>query len=303
MENIYTFIGEDENYNLIKIDEKAKELQLSNLIKFDLSENGVFSLLEELNTSSFFEPNKVIVAYNVKEDLDDDRLIKYLLNPNPSNYLFISIKNDKYKIYESLKKNSLIIENNVLKPEEFLKYVLKEAKRLGYNIDNDAASELAKRSLDDYTLLNNNLDKIFSYKYDSKNINLNDINQLITKDLDDNIFDLVEEVIKNNKNKAYDIYKELLKKNTDESLILGSLIYKFKEMAMTKVLLNDKCDKAQIAEILNVKEGRAYYMIKNVSNVRSEDLIDKLNRLLDIDTKSKTGLVNLSQELEMFILL
>jgi hypothetical protein len=41
MENIYTFIGEDENYNLIKIDEKAKELQLSNLIKFDLSENGV----------------------------------------------------------------------------------------------------------------------------------------------------------------------------------------------------------------------------------------------------------------------
>jgi DNA polymerase-3 subunit delta len=303
MENIYTFIGEDENYNLIKIDEKAKELQLSNLIKFDLSENGVFSLLEELNTSSFFEPNKVIVAYNVKEDLDDDRLIKYLLNPNPSNYLFISIKNDKYKIYESLKKNSLIIENNVLKPEEFLKYVLKEAKRLGYNIDNDAASELAKRSLEDYTLLNNNLDKIFSYKYDSKNINLNDINQLITKDLDDNIFDLVEEVIKNNKNKAYDIYKELLKKNTDESLILGSLIYKFKEMAMTKVLLNDKCDKAQIAEILNVKEGRAYYMIKNVSNVRSEDLIDKLNRLLDIDTKSKTGLVNLSQELEMFILL
>jgi DNA polymerase-3 subunit delta len=243
------------------------------------------------------------VAYNVKEDLDDDRLIKYLLNPNPSNYLFISIKNDKYKIYESLKKNSLIIENNVLKPEEFLKYVLKEAKRLGYNIDNDAASELAKRSLEDYTLLNNNLDKIFSYKYDSKNINLNDINQLITKDLDDNIFDLVEEVIKNNKNKAYDIYKELLKKNTDESLILGSLIYKFKEMAMTKVLLNDKCDKAQIAEILNVKEGRAYYMIKNVSNVRSEDLIDKLNRLLDIDTKSKTGLVNLSQELEMFILL
>jgi DNA polymerase-3 subunit delta len=303
MENIYTFIGEDENYNLIKIDEKAKELQLSNLIKFDLSENGVFSLLEELNTSSFFEPNKVIVAYNVKEDLDDDRLIKYLLNPNPSNYLFISIKNDKYKIYESLKKNSLIIENNVLKPEEFLKYVLKEAKRLGYNIDNDAASELAKRSLENYTLLNNNLDKIFSYKYDSKNINLNDINQLITKDLDDNIFDLVEEVIKNNKNKAYDIYKELLKKNTDESLILGSLIYKFKEMAMTKVLLNDKCDKAQIAEILNVKEGRAYYMIKNVSNVRSEDLIDKLNRLLDIDTKSKTGLVNLSQELEMFILL
>lgn len=303
MENIYTFIGEDENYNLIKIDEKVKELQLSNLIKFDLSENGVFSLLEELNTSSFFEPNKVIVAYNVKEDLDDDRLIKYLLNPNPSNYLFISIKNDKYKIYESLKKNSLIIENNVLKPEEFLKYVLKEAKRLGYNIDNDAASELAKRSLEDYTLLNNNLDKIFSYKYDSKNINLNDINQLITKDLDDNIFDLVEEVIKNNKNKAYDIYKELLKKNTDESLILGSLIYKFKEMAMTKVLLNDKCDKAQIAEILNVKEGRAYYMIKNVSNVRSEDLIDKLNRLLDIDTKSKTGLVNLSQELEMFILL
>lgn len=305
MEQIYTFIGQDETYNLLKIEDKINELGLSNLtkIKFDLDNRSIFDLLEELNTSSFFSESKVVVVYNIKEDLADDRLIKYILNPNPLNYLFLSIKSDKYNLYESLKKNSLIIDNKTLDPKEFEDYVLNVSKSLGYNIEKDALSEIVKRSKDDYNLLNNNLDKILSYKFDSKNININDVNQLITLDLDDNIFNLVDEVIKNNKNKAYDIYKKLVKNNTDYSLILGSLIFKFREMAITKRLILDKCDKELISSILNVKEGRAYYMIKNVSNVKYEDLVEKLNKLLSIDYKTKVGLAQIDKEIESFILI
>ncbi len=305
MEQIYTFIGQDETYNLLKIEDKINELGLSNLtkIKFDLDNRSIFDLLEELNTSSFFSESKVVVVYNIKEDLADDRLIKYILNPNPLNYLFLSIKSDKYNLYESLKKNSLIIDNKTLDPKEFEDYVLNVSKSLGYNIEKDALSEIVKRSKDDYNLLNNNLDKILSYKFDSKNININDVNQLITLDLDDNIFNLVDEVIKNNKNKAYDIYKNLVKNNTDYSLILGSLIFKFREMAITKRLILDKCDKELISSILNVKEGRAYYMIKNVSNVKYEDLVEKLNKLLSIDYKTKVGLAQIDKEIESFILI
>ncbi len=305
MEQIYTFIGQDETYNLLKIEDKINELGLSNLtkIKFDLDNRSIFDLLEELNTSSFFSESKVVVVYNIKEDLADDRLIKYILNPNPLNYLFLSIKSNKYNLYESLKKNSLIIDNKTLDPKEFEDYVLNVSKSLGYNIEKDALSEIVKRSKDDYNLLNNNLDKILSYKFDSKNININDVNQLITLDLDDNIFNLVDEVIKNNKNKAYDIYKKLVKNNTDYSLILGSLIFKFREMAITKRLILDKCDKELISSILNVKEGRAYYMIKNVSNVKYEDLVEKLNKLLSIDYKTKVGLAQIDKEIESFILI
>jgi len=305
MEQIYTFIGQDETYNLLKIEDKINELGLSNLtkIKFDLDNRSIFDLLEELNTSSFFSESKVVVVYNIKEDLADDRLIKYILNPNPLNYLFLSIKSNKYNLYESLKKNSLIIDNKTLDPKEFEDYVLNVSKSLGYNIEKDALSEIVKRSKDDYNLLNNNLDKILSYKFESKNININDVNQLITLDLDDNIFNLVDEVIKNNKNKAYDIYKNLVKNNTDYSLILGSLIFKFREMAITKRLILDKCDKELISSILNVKEGRAYYMIKNVSNVKYEDLVEKLNKLLSIDYKTKVGLAQIDKEIESFILI
>ena len=305
MEQIYTFIGQDETYNLLKIEDKINELGLSNLtkIKFDLDNRSIFDLLEELNTSSFFSESKVVVVYNIKEDLADDRLIKYILNPNPLNYLFLSIKSDKYNLYESLKKNSLIIDNKTLDPKEFEDYVLNVSKSLGYNIEKDALSEIVKRSKDDYNLLNNNLDKILNYKLDYKNININDVNQLITLDLDDNIFNLVDEVIKNNKNKAYDIYKKLVKNNTDYSLILGSLIFKFREMAITKRLILDKCDKELISSILNVKEGRAYYMIKNVSNVKYEDLVEKLNKLLSIDYKTKVGLAQIDKEIESFILI
>ena len=141
------------------------------------------------------------------------------------------------------------------------------------------------------------------YKYDSKNINLNDVYSLITKDLDTNTFDLVDALISKDKRRTYEIYEDLKITNTDATVILGSLIYKFREMALTKKLVLDGVSKAELAEILNVKEGRAYYMIKTVANYSMDTLLEKLNELLDMDYKSKIGQTDLEKSLLTFLIL
>lgn len=305
MDLIYTFIGSDESYNLVNINKyiETKNIEDYEIIKFDLSNSNISKLLEELNMYSFFHTNKVVILYGLEANTIDDRLINYIHSPNPNTYLFISIKDNKYALYEELKRNSIIVESNVLKSEEFESYTNKLLKKNGYSIDNESLSELVNRCNNDYNLLNINLDKLMTYKYDTKVITLSDINTLITKSLDDTTFDLVKEVIRNNKLNAYNIYLSLKEKNIESSLILSSLIYKFREMYITKKMSMSNATQDEIAEVLNLKNPKqAYYLVKDIKNMDFDKIKDNLNYLLDLDYKSKVGIVKLDETLELFLL-
>lgn len=316
MENIYSFVGKDENYNLEEINSLIEKLNITDaaIIKMDLEEIPFEKFLEELSTASFFVQNKIIIARHPSflykaSNLDSysiKRFLNYLNRPDESTFLFLSIPS-----IEDIDVNfkSAIINNTIIKNSEmvdvssFFEYTKNIFTKNGYNIFDADIKELVSRSLDDYYLLNNNISKLMIYKYDSKNINLNDINALITRPLDDNVFSLVEAVISHNKVRSYEIYQDLINNNVDDSLILGSLIFKFREMAITKRLVLDKQSKASIAEILNIKEGRAYYMMKDVANFDIDEIEKKLNTLIDMDYKAKIGKIDLSNSLLAFLLI
>ncbi len=305
MGNVYTFIGEDSSFNLINIKKKINELDIkdSEIINIDLSEKSISDLLEVINTPSLFVLNKIVILYGLDENFSDNNLIKYIKSPSEEVYLFISILNKKYKMYEDLKKYTTIIESNVLKEEEFYDFVCKRLDEISYTYTKETIEELVKRSNADYLLLNNNLDKLICYKLDTKNIGIKDVEALTIKNTDDNAFDLIKELIKKNKSKAYDIYLALKKNNVEDNIILSSLIYKYREMLITKKLALVKTSYEDMAKILNIQNpNRMYYLVKDIKNIDIKELDGKLNELLDIDYKSKIGLCNIKESLELFIL-
>lgn len=305
MGNVYTFVGEDSSYNLINIKNKIKELDIkdSEIINIDLSEKSISDLIEVINTPSLFVLNKIVILYGLDENFSDNNLIKYIKSPSEEVYLFISILNKKYKIYEDLAKYTTLIESNVLKEEEFYDFVCKRLDEISYTYTKEAIEELVKRSNADYLLLNNNLDKLISYKLDTKSIALKDVETLTLKNTDDNAFDLIKELIKKNKSKAYDIYLSLKKNNVEDNIILSSLIYKYREMLITKKLSLAKTSYEDMARVLNIQNpNRMYYLVKDIKNIELKEIEGKLNELLDIDYKSKIGLSNIKESLELFIL-
>lgn len=206
-------------------------------------------------------------------------------------------------MYETLKEYTTLVESNVLKEEEFSEFVKKRLDEISYTYTVDAIEEVVKRSNSDYFLLNNNLDKLICYRADSKNISIKDVETLTLKNTDDNVFDLIKELIKKNKSKTYDIYLSLKKNNVEDNIILSSLIYKFREMLITKKLSNNKTSYEDMAKILNIANpNRMYYLVKDIKNIDLKEIESKLNELLDIDYKSKIGLLNIKESLELFIL-
>ncbi|MCR5787043.1 MAG: DNA polymerase III subunit delta [Acholeplasmatales bacterium] len=316
MENIYTFVGKDENFNIEQIEAKIRELNIfdASIIKFDGDEEKIEALLEELNTVSFFVQNKIVILYHSSflyksEGLDQfsvKRFLSYLNKPSETSFLFISLTSldDVDQAFkDSLTNNSIITKTEMIDASQFFEYTKNSFKKAGYDIFDADIKEIIARSGEDYYMLNNNISKLMIYKFDSKNITSADINALIIRPLDDNVFNLVEAVISHNKIKSYEIYQDLLASNVDNSLILGSLIFKFREMAITKRLVNDKMSKKEIAEVLNIKEGRAYYMMKDVANFDLDEIEKKLNMLIDYDYQAKMGKIDLGNSLVSFLLI
>ena len=155
----------DNTINKIIKDLKSKDYEL---IKYDLNETLLDSVIEELDTYNFLTNNKVIVLYNsffieeAKENKNLLRIIKYLNNPNPNN-VFVMIANDKRKCKEmdELLSKVTLIETKI-SPYDLVKNNLEDFK-----MDSNAIKKLVQLSLDDNEKIINELNKLKMYRYDS----------------------------------------------------------------------------------------------------------------------------------------
>jgi DNA polymerase-3 subunit delta len=282
------------------------------VILYDLEEDSLISLLEEIQIMPFLNPYKVIILTNPDflygHKYDEkvlNQFLKYLSNPVDYSKLIIILENfDKViePFKSKLKVNAKIEIIKKLSKEEFKPYAENLIREKGYSISNEALDELILRTSYNQTLLNNEIEKILIYKDNDYDITYDDINLLITRPLEDNVFNLINAIIDNKRNEAYMLYKDLMVLNQDETKIISLLVGKYNELYCTKNLADAGYSQQDIATIMNVSPGRAYYMIKNSNKASKEFFKNAINRLIDYDYKIKSGRIDKTFALEEFIL-
>ena len=106
MDNNYLLESTDSLCIKEKIQELAKKQKLQNneISYYDLEEQELSEVLEDLDTYGLFSNKKIIVVYNVDNINIDTKeykhLINYLKNPSPDNLLIlVSKKLNNTKIY------------------------------------------------------------------------------------------------------------------------------------------------------------------------------------------------------------
>ena len=140
------------------------------------------------------------------------------------------------------------------------------------------------------------------YKAEEKVIKTADIKKMIIPPLDDNIYELIDYVISDNKPRVFACLKDIKIHNLDSSGILGMLINKFQEMHNVSVLLKSKLTSDDIANIFNVKPGRAYYMVKNAKSTPLEVIDANLKRLNNLEYDIRSGKIDPNLGLELYLL-
>jgi DNA polymerase-3 subunit delta len=221
-------------------------------------------------------------------------------NSNALIFLFLDKVDYNNERFVKLRRYSSFIQVFV-KNIPLDEYAKKSLEEDGYEISAQSLSLLASYS-NNLESLESSINILKAYKLEEKKITDKDIIAMISAPLEDNVYQLVEAVLSNDKKHIFKCYQDLKIVNVMPSYIVSLLINKFQEMYNVRVLIKSNVSQDNIAAMFSVSSGRAYYMIKHAKSVTLEYIKEKLELLNDLDVKIKTGKIEQSIGLELFLL-
>lgn len=304
--NVYLITGSNDSVINNTVSDILKQVNCddNNKIIYNLKENTISDVIEEANTVSLFRSNKVILVYSSSIDkLDDEELIMYLNNYNKDVYLiFIVEKSDaRKKIVKLINEKGISIDSDNVDKSYNKNYVVSYLKDNGYKMNSNVIECFLSRVSDNIDDIRNELDKLFIYKLDDKNISLDDV-KLITYDNTDNIiYEFTNALLEKDENKAISMYHSFIDSNMAIDYILASIYNSYKTLYQIKEL-NKNNSIRDISKTIGKKEYYVEKMLYRSMNYNDSELLDIIHTLAMIDKNYKSGLCNPVMEVELFIL-
>lgn len=299
--NLYLFYGNNKSIINDKINNIINKYNIvdNNIIKYDLEDN-LDNIIEEASMISLFGDTKLIlINATFKEDIDVDKLEEYLKHYNNNTYI-VFIANDKVdtrrKLYKLIDKYGTIEEVN--SDNNYIRSYIKEYIK-DYKIDINYFLSKVSDNLDN---IKNELDKLMLYKMEDKNITNKDIDDLVIPNIEEDIFALTDSVITNNIDKSITLYNKFMDKNYEPIYIIGLLGNQFTLLYQVKKLYNMGKSNNEIASILGVHPYRVKLAIQNSYYYTEEDLIKYIYKLGNLDKDIKTGNIDKTLGLELFLI-
>ncbi len=274
---------------------------------YDLEETEFNHALEDLDTYNFLTPHKVILIKNIEcLDLEKEKeniahLFQYIKDPNTDNILIITAKklDERKKITKELKSH---LQYKKLAPNAkgLIQEELKE-----YQYRPEVAQLLEQYCKDDMTKLHQECEKLKAYRSDTKEIQLEDVKELVVEKLEDEAkppYDFVTNLCQKKKKEALEQYQEIRKYHTEPISLIGLLASQFRLLYQVKVLEERGYHKEEMAQILKEKPYRIMKTQELTYYYEKKDLLHIIITLADMDLKIKTSEINADHLLELFIL-
>ena len=297
----------DDAVSLIKEKYVERDYESMNYMEFEKIENSFNEFYEFVTTFPFMSEKKVCVvkeagfltsagSLNKKEE---DKVIDIIDTIDSCIVIFL-IKGGKAdsrkKAVKKLKDKNAAFEFNRLSEVELSKYIVNEFKSHNLNINLQDADYIANNSgyleyESSVSLyhVNNEIEKIASYKINSKNITFEDIDLLLIKSIESNIFKLVDYICENSKEKAFEILDEMLLNNTPEQFIIHMITRQYRLLYQYVTLQKKGYSYNDIMNKMKIKNFVATKLSKQAKALSQDKIQHYMEKILEIDKKIKTG--------------
>jgi len=241
----------------------------------------------------------------IEEDQDYEKLKKYISEENDESCTFIlsvvsSTLDEKGELFSLLKEKSKVIQ--IVDPDEknFLEYIKTYCEKNSIKIDRDAINELAARVDGDVALLKNSIEKLSLY---TDYIRYEDVLKMVQRKLDDNAFLLSNYLLEGKNMDAVKLLKDLKVANVQPITLISQLGSQFRMINQVRYLYRKKrMSQDEIAKELKIKPGRVYMLIKNLSLISEQALLNTLEDLYQLDFDIKSGQVDRYYAFELFLI-
>lgn len=298
------------------IEQEINKILKNNLIEkidvnnYNLEECSFKDIIDDAQTISMFSDKKAIIVdnsyiftgKNVKCDNNPDLFLEYFKNINPDTILIFNINSEKLderkKLVKEIRKIGTVKEFN---KSNNLNSLIKELFD-GFEIGNAEITLLIDRVGNNLEILNQEINKIKTYKDCDKKISKDDIINLTSKNIDIDIFNFIDTIVNKNKEEALASYDEMLKNGEEPIKILVILANQFRIMHQAKELYKRGYSGNDIASLLGIHPYRIKLALEKVRSYDSSVLLEYLSKLADLDYDIKVGNIDATMGLELFIL-
>ncbi|HPE14437.1 MAG TPA: DNA polymerase III subunit delta [Bacilli bacterium] len=296
---IYLIIGNSSviEKEISEIIDKSK-IDSNSIYKYNLEEDSFLKPLENLDTFSMFDTKKIIICKNLSKIDVDDKLGNYIDHPS-DNILILTNENKldgRKQIFKKLLEKAEVIEPT----SDMYEYIKKSFGE--YKIDTRSIRLLEEYTVGDYARIKHEIEKLKQYKLDDKIINLDDIDDIVTKTSSSTIFNMIDALDDKNHEKVYKLCREFLANGEDEVKILSSLARNYILIYQVKILSDDFSLKEIKEKLVGVAHpyaiSKAYEKTFTYTKEKLKYLIQELGT---IDIKIKTGQAKKEIELPLFI--
>lgn len=309
--NLYLIIGEDNelvNFYLTSILENTL-FNEEEKIEYDMTVSSISDILDEASMISLFSSKKIIIGreFDTKKmnGNDLDYLKRYIDNINKEVYIVLIAKkiDARSKEYKIFKDSFKVIETdkNNDSDKDILKYIDSYILDKGYRIDRYNLEYLLSKIGNNIVNIKIELDKIFLYLDDDKEINREVIDLLISDNIDNIIYEFTNAVLDKDYDTVMKMYSEFKIENIGYDYLLVSLDNVFRQALIIKMLYNQGSSNSDIAKVIGKKEFYVKKMLERLYNYKEDELARMIDRLAIIDRDYKTGKSNIDM-LELFLI-
>ncbi len=294
---VYYFFGE-ESYSL-DIGLKAVEKVVQPFISSDFDKETFYgenkTLSEVLDFASAFpfgSEKKFIIFKEFEKVKDKKNLESYLKSP-PDFTVMVLIHNGtingfKTEPFPTLIEKKFIFAAKELKGENLLNWVINYCESSGKYLSKENAQLLIDIVGDNRNLIESQLEKIFTFVGERKEIRIDDINSLSTELKEFNIFDLQNAIGKKDKAAAIKVAYKLLDQGDEPTFIIYMLTRYFTGLSRITELRDKKLPEQVAAGIVGTHPFYYKEYLRARTIYSDRDLYRASEALLKADLSIKT---------------
>lgn len=289
------------------------------IVKFDTSETAIEEAAAEAETLPFFVDKKLIIIRDAsvlaaagagtkegKIEHRAERMLEYIEQPLESTVVLFMVYADKLderrKLVKRLKEQGALISFNELDGPELRRWVVRRAAEQGRTMKEDAAELLVTRTGTRLQQLAQETDKLCLYAGEGGTIDVTSVEQLTASTVEEDVFSLIDAIASMHKDKALRLYRDLLLRREEPIKIAALLASQLRLMLQVKELSGQQYSPQQIASHLSIHPFRVKLAAEKSTRLSIQRLGDSLSELAELDYRMKTGQVDKTLGLELFLL-
>ncbi len=294
---VYLLLGDDEERKKRSVERLRKDRATD---AYDAAETSPEAVVSACNSPSLFGDGAFVVVRNLDawNAAQKAKIVDYLEDPSPdSDLVMLGQKlGARERLLAAVKKAGEVHDFKQPTGKALAKWATGHAKKQGLELPEEVAEELVARCSDNKTRAMREVEKLALYAEGAAT--MEDVEALVSPDLQSNIFRFVDAVGAGDRGQALGLLESLLGTGEPPLRILYMIRRQFRLLARAKALFGEGTPRAEVASRLKVPPFVARKLEEGVRNLNEEDLERALSLVFDLERGLKGG-SDLAEELQV----